>query len=108
MFGNIRNRQSALALFCSPPADRQEPRQAAIRFAIRGPEDSRRGIARVDFRADDQLETGFFGCRMRSHDSGQRFTVCYRQRRVAKLLGAQRQLIRMRRSLQKREIRFAM
>jgi hypothetical protein len=58
--------------------------------------------------SNNQLEARFFRSRVSPHHSGQRFAIRHRQRRISQLLRAHDQLIRMRRALQKRKIRFAM
>ena len=82
--------------------------QVGIRSPIRDPDDEWQRILQVQFSANDQVQVMLFGRRVGADNSRQRIAIGNRQRVIAKLFGLRYQFVGVRRSFEKREIRFAM
>jgi hypothetical protein len=105
---HVRERNLKLSFGCPSPPQGDQPRQPAVRGPIGGPQDDGRRIVGRDFGADHQRQTVLPGGGVRPHHAGQRVAVGNGQRLVAQGDGLGYQLVGMRGSFEKREIRFAM
>ena len=103
----VRAREPILALGCTASPACDDATQRLITGQGFGEQDQMQSVGQANLGADDQRDSGFFGCLMRAHDSRETAFVGDGKCRVALRLGTLEQLARGRRAAQERERRQA-